>query len=542
MQVFFLFLAAILLGFAWLSPFHYNPWVMFSSEMSTFAAGLSVLAALFYQNIKIPRAQLFLLPFILIPVVQWAFGLVFDFSTALLSSLYLLGFWFMVLAGYNLSLDQKKRDQIFSGFSLLVIITSLFTSLIAIFQWLNIESHLIYTLHLIGNRPYGNFGQPNNMATFLIIGLLGCLYLYEKNKVTVWLLLPSALIILFTIALSQSRTSWIVFPFLLIYWMVKQFGKQKRFRFIQGLLWCLAFFLIAGLILPYITQFIEFSTNTEITETSSFVARAGSGHERIGMWIQILHAIAQQPWLGYGWSQTSVAVVDSIQYGTVHVWFNSAHNILLDIIIWNGIPISIVIIAYFACWFLWLNQQAKEIISIIAIMMVCTVLIHAMLEFPQRYAYFLLTCGFLLGIIQAQTPVLKGNVLNKQVLRLIWGISLILLLAIWRDYNVYVTNSNLLFKNKQPNAEVLGSNQIFVLTQFEQRLKWIEMKPETTLSDADLAVWGNFVKNKATPYNLRKYAQLLAYNGKVEQAEQQIFILQHLYRQQITLAELLKNK
>ncbi|MDO7471996.1 Wzy polymerase domain-containing protein [Acinetobacter baumannii] len=542
MQVFFLFLAAILLGFAWLSPFHYNPWVMFSSEISTFAAGLSVLAALFYHHIKIPRAQILLLPFTLIPIVQWGCGLVFDLSTALLSTFYLLGFWFMILAGYNLSLDQKKRDQIFSGFSLLIIITSLFTSLIAIFQWLNIESHLIYTLHLIGNRPYGNFGQPNNMATFLIIGLLGCLYLYEKHKVTLWLLLPSALIILFTIALSQSRTSWIVFPFLLIYWMVKQFGKQKRFRFVQGLLWCLAFFLIAGLILPYITQFIEFSTNTEITETSSFVARAGSGHERIGMWIQILHAIAQQPWLGYGWSQTSVAVVDSIQYGTVHVWFNSAHNILLDIIIWNGIPISIVIIAYFACWFLWLNQQAKETISIIAIMMVCTVLIHAMLEFPQRYAYFLLTCGFLLGIIQAQTPVLKGNVLNKQVLRLIWGISLILLLAIWRDYNVYVTNSNLLFKNKQPNAEVLGSNQIFVLTQFEQRLKWIEMKPETTLSDADLAVWGNFVKNKATPYNLRKYAQLLAYNGKVEQAEQQIFILQHLYRQQITLAELLKNK
>ncbi|MDC4509345.1 Wzy polymerase domain-containing protein [Acinetobacter baumannii] len=542
MQVFFLFLAAILLGFAWLSPFHYNPWVMFSSEMSTFAAGLSVLAALFYQNIKIPRAQILLLPFTLIPIVQWGCGLVFDLSTALLSTLYLLGFWFMVLAGYNLSLDQKKRDQIFSGFSLLVIITSLLTSLIAIFQWLNIESHLIYTLHLIGNRPYGNFGQPNNMATFLIIGLLGCLYLYEKNKVTLWLLLPSALIILFTIALSQSRTSWIVFPFLLIYWIVKQFGKQKRFRFVQGLLWCLAFFLIAGLILPYITQFIEFSTNTEITETSSFVARAGSGHERIGMWIQILHAIAQQPWLGYGWSQTSVAVVDSIRYGTVHVWFNSAHNVLLDIIIWNGIPLGAVIITYFVCWFVWLNQQAKNTISIIAIMMVCAVLIHAMFEFPQRYAYFLLTCGFLLGVIQAQTPILKGFVLSKQLLHLIWGVSLILMIAIWRDYNVYVMNSNLLFKNKQPNAELMGSDQIFVLTQFEQRLKWIALNPNVTLSEAELVQWGNFVKNKATPYNLRKYAQLLAYNGKVEQAEQQIFILQHLYRQQITLADLLKDK
>ncbi|MES5536846.1 pilin glycosylation ligase domain-containing protein, partial [Acinetobacter baumannii] len=191
MQIFFLFVAAILLSFAWLSPFHYNPWVMFSSEMSTFAAGLSVLAALFYQNIKIPRAQLLLLPFILVPVVQWAFGLVFDLSTALLSSLYLLGFWFMVLAGYTLSLDQQMREQIFSGFSVLVLAVSVGTSFIAICQWLNLESNFIYMLNLIGNRPYGNFGQPNNMATFLIMGLLGCLFLYEKNKATVWLLFPS---------------------------------------------------------------------------------------------------------------------------------------------------------------------------------------------------------------------------------------------------------------------------------------------------------------------------------------------------------------
>ncbi|XZY04907.1 Wzy polymerase domain-containing protein [Acinetobacter baumannii] len=542
MQVFFLSLAAILLGFAWLSPFHYNPWVMFSSEMGTFAAGLSVLAALFYQNIKIPRAQLLLLPFILVPVVQWAFGLVFDFSTALLSSLYLLGFWFMVVAGYNLSLDQQKRDQIFTGFSLLLIIVSIATSFIAICQWLNIESHFVHMLHLIGNRPYGNFGQPNNMATFLIMGLLGCLFLYEKNKATVWLLFPSALIILFTIALSQSRTSWVVFPFLLIYWIVKLFGKQKRFGFIQGFLWCAVFFVIAGVILPFATSLIEAWSSTDVTQASSLVERASSGYLRFNIWTQMLLAVQQHPWLGYGWNQTSVAQMSAYALFPTTEWTTSAHNILLDLIIWNGIPIGIVIIAYFTCWFLWLNQQAKETISIIAIMMVCTVLIHTMLEFPQRYAYFLLTCGFLLGIIQAQTPVLKGIVLNKQVLRLIWGVSLILLLAIWRDYNVYVTNSNLLFKNKQPNAEILGSNQIFILTQFEQRLKWIEMKPKTTLSDADLAVWGNFVKNKATPYNLRKYAQLLAYNGKVEQAEQQIFILQHLYRQQITLAELLKDK
>lgn len=542
MQVFFLFLAAILLGFAWLSPFHYSPWVMFSSEVSTFGAGLCVLAALIQQNIKIPRAQLLLLPFTLIPIVQWGFSLVFDLSTALLSSFYLLGFWFMVLAGYNLSLEQQKRDQIFSGFSLLVIIVSVATSFIAICQWLNIESHFVHMLHLIGNRPYGNFGQPNNMATFLIVGLLGCLYLYEKNKVTIWLLLPSALIILFTIALSQSRTSWLVFPFLLIYWVIKQFRKQKRFGFIQGLLWCVGFFVIAGVILPFATSLIEAWSSADVTEASTLVERASSGYLRFNIWSQMLLAVQQHPWLGYGWNQTSVAQMMVYHAFPTGEWTTSAHNVLLDLIIWNGIALGTVIIAYFACWFLWLNQQAKETISIIAIMMVCTVLIHAMLEFPQRYAYFLLTCGFLLGIVQAQIPVLKGIVLNKQIFRLIWVVSLLLIIAILRDYNVYVLNSNLLFTNKHPNAEFMGSSKIFVLTQFEQRLKWIELNPKTKLPRADLVEWENFVKNKPTPYNLRKYAKLLAYNGKVELAEQQIFILQHLYKQKIMLLELLKEK
>ncbi|KAE9837750.1 O-antigen ligase family protein, partial [Escherichia coli] len=125
------------------------------------------------QNIKTPRAQLLILPFILIPLVQWSFGLILDFSTALLSTLYLLGFWFMILIGYNLSLDEKKREQLFSGFCVLVLTVAVGTSFIAIYQWLNLESNFIYMLNLIGNRPYGKFGQPNNMATFLIMGLLG---------------------------------------------------------------------------------------------------------------------------------------------------------------------------------------------------------------------------------------------------------------------------------------------------------------------------------------------------------------------------------
>ena len=76
----------------------------------------------------------------------------------------------MVVAGYNLSLDQQQRDQIFTGFSLLTVIVSVATSLIAVCQWLNIDTHFAHMLHLIGNRPYGNFGQPIIWQPFLLWG------------------------------------------------------------------------------------------------------------------------------------------------------------------------------------------------------------------------------------------------------------------------------------------------------------------------------------------------------------------------------------
>ena len=48
------------------------------------------------------------------------------------------------------------------------------------------------------------------------------------------------------------------------------------------------------------------------------------------------------------------------------------------------------------------------------------------------------------------------------------------------------------------------------------------------------------VKNKATPYNLKKYAQLLVYNQKMAEAEQQLFILQQLYGEKMGLADIVE--
>lgn len=540
MQILCLLLAALLLSFAWLSPFHTYPWVTFSSELATFAAALTLLTLFLNRNIQIPKLQLYILPVVIVPLLQWSFGLVFDFSIALLSTVYLLGFWFMVVMGYNLSLQPSAREQLMKQVCWLLLIIASVTSLIAMVQWLGFESSVYGIMQLKGNRPYANFGQPNNLATFLIVGLMGALFLYEKHKASLWLLIPASLSILFAICLTQSRTSLLVCIFICIYWVIKQYKNKPRLNFIKLFGWAATYFLIAGYLLPIIAQVMTTNVGEAVTHTASLAQRAGSGHERLGMWMQIIHAIGERPWFGYGWNQTSVAVVESIHFNTVQVWFNSAHNILLDLLVWNGLPLGFLIIAYFAIWLFWLSKNAKDTISIVAILMVSAILMHAMLEFPQRYAYFLLPMGFLLGLIQAQTPNLNGVSLHRNIIRCVWLVSLILLLLIWRDYKLFQENSKLVFKQKPVSEEILGSSKILILTQFQQRLDWIALKPQTLMSDSDLSVIGEMVENKATPYNLKKYAQLLVYNHKLDEAQKQLFVLQQLYKQKISLAEIME--
>lgn len=540
MQQLCLLVASFLFSFSWLSPFHTYPWVTFSSELSSFAAGLAILGLFLNQNIKLARPQIWMIPVLLIPLIQFSFGLITDFSVAFLSFSYLFAFWLMIISGYNFASNNEKRERIMTGLSYTVLGVAFISGLFAVIQWLNWESHFGWVMALKGSRPYANFGQPNNLSTFLIMGLLGALYLYEKHKASLWMLIPSSVLVLFAVCLTQSRTAWIVCIFIFFYWIYKQYKLQPRFNFPKLFMWSLAYFILAGYLLPLIAELMSYSAGSEITHTASIVERAGSGHERIGMWIQILHAIAERPWFGYGWNQTSIAVVESIHFNTVQVWFNSAHNVFLDLMVWNGIPFASLIIAYIALWFFWLNKQAKDITSIIAILMVCTILIHAMLEFPQRYAYFLLPMGFLLGLIQAQTPNLKAIIVNKNVTRCLWLVSIVVLLLVWRDYKLFQENSRLVFKGKTPSEEILGSSKILLLTQFQQRLDWIALNPKTKFSETDLELLGEMVKNKATPYNLKKYAQLLVYNQKINAAEQQLVVLNRLYKQKLSLTEIIE--
>ena len=397
--------------------------------------------------------------------------------------------------------------------------------------------------NLKGSRPYANMAQPNNLATVLIISILSCLYLFEKLVIKKIILVPLSLIILFGIVLAQSRTSLVVCVFITIYWLVKSFKLKKQLSNLYFLSWITVFILLTfnlSLISQFVASYLPLNVST--TTTAAERAASGMGDIRLEMWLQMWEAILQNPWFGYGWNQTGLAQYYVMDTYAVPLWYKSAHNIILDLLVWNGLILGGLIVLYLTLWLYWLNKGVKDTISIIATLMLCAILIHGMLEFPLHYAYFLLPAGFLLGTIQAQYNHLPSFKIEGKWFALIGVITIVGCAMSVRDYFLYKEQSGIasLITPLTASQQRIMDKDIWLLTQFKERVWWIQLDPKTKMNDQELEYINRMVANLAAKYDLYKHAQLLAYNGKEKEARHQLWVLETLHKQKRSYEDLLK--
>lgn len=532
-----LFLAAILISLAWLFPIHYRPWVTYTGELYAFFALFTLAACLLKEKLQIPKISLPLLALCSVPFIQWGFGLVYFFDKALLSSVYIFSFWLAIILGYNLTQNSIERERIFTGFSYVLLGAGSITALMAICQWLTLDQYLPIMVDIkIGQRPYANFAQPNNMATFLVMSLMACLYLYEKQKLkTVWIVIAAAMILV-GVVLSQSRTSWLASLCILTYLGYQQYRGVMRIKWRYSLLWFAAFI---GLIFiaPSFSQLLSQSAELSV-QSRDVVQRATGDMSRLAIWEQMLHAIAHQPWFGYGWHQTSVAYTTISEFFQGPVWIRSAHNFVLDFLLWNGLLMGVPFLAYLGYWGYQLHKQAKSAVSVVALLMLGAFLIHAMLEFPQNYAYFLLPAGFLLGIVQSQQPA-AVLWLSPVFMRVCFGLGLVLLLVIYRDYEVMVPKLNQSVRYEKTPEKITHQDQIYLLDEFNRRIAWIRLNPYSQQNPEQLQQIHEIVLNYPTQYDLLKYARVLAFNGYEAEARKQLHLLKILRKVEVDYDTLL---
>ena len=534
-------IAAILISLAWLMPVHYRPWVSYTGELYAFFALFALAAIGLKEKIKIPAISLPLLLLAGVSLIHLLVGQVFFFSTAMMGFIFIFSFWLVSVLGYDLSTGNYNREETFTNLSYVFLASGTVTGIIALCQWTNLDATLPGMVNISGNqRPYANFAQPNNMATFLVMALMSCLYLYEKKKIQTKWLFSCAAVIIMGVALSQSRTAWVAAIAIMLYLAFYQYKGIIRLKWYYSIAW-FTFFVACIVAFPLLSDFAAQAIDADVVQSRDVMARATGDMSRLAIWQQMLAAIQAQPWFGYGWYQTSAAFVSISDTVQGPVWIRSAHNFILDFLLWNGLIIGLPFLAYFGYLGYQLQRWVNTPESVIGILMIGAFVTHAMFEFPQHYAYFLLPVGFILGTVLAQNPKIKTVVMPSVGMKFIFAVGLLLLIVIYRDYDVAVPKLGQSIRYEKQPEKITNEKPIYLLTEFNHRIAWIRLNPYSKASADQILEGEQMVLSYPTKYNLIKYAKLLAFNGYEAEAKHQLQRLKIIQKTEMSYKELTQD-
>ncbi|MEG2807951.1 MAG: Wzy polymerase domain-containing protein [Acinetobacter sp.] len=526
------FLASI----AYLLPNYYDPWRTVYHDFAMYGVFLCLWVKILLENndIIINKKVIFIFSLALIPLLQNLFGKIYFFGDALIASIYIFSFGLAVIIGLNLRRNYKL-DQILKCISAICIFVGLVSSFIILQQWLLLTNGGIWTVDIpSGGRPFANFAQPNNAASFLLLSVLATLYLYEKKIIHHLTGIGLACLLLFCLALTQSRTVWIFIVCFLIWWLCKsscfsaRLGKYAIFYFA-------IIFVLSAITAPYLSDLID------ITLVRDVVERATSGHHRILMWKQLLYAVSQEPIWGYGWNQVSVAQLSVFEDYPIGPWTEHSHNIILDLLIWNGVPIGILIIGFFALWLWKLSKLTTSIEVFIGLAMMGVLIVHGMFEYPLEYAFFLLPMGLILGALSFDLYDKRVKFLSKNIGMVVFVSSAILLTWIFIEYSRVEKDTRLLQFELKNIGEIHAKQEvpnIILLTQLRERIRFLRIQPQKNMTQEQLDWMRKVTYRYADGINLYKYSQTLVINNQEKAAQYYLKTLNSMHQENINFESL----
>ena len=379
---------AAFLGIGWLLPpyqdFHRETWV-------ACAAFVPAAALLWRTRGPWGLAQVVppLLALSMVPMLQWAGGLVHFAGAAWLPCAYLAAFTLVLWCSHRW--ETVAPGQGLDGLFTTLGVVAFLTLAVQCVQWLERIGPSDWWMVWSGpQRPSGNFAQPNNAATFLCWGLCAVAWAAARRRIGFWVGGALGACLLWGIALTSSRTAWLGLSLVVlgtIYWRARLPSRK--------VLW-----LVLGLAAYFVCCVVTLAWLNSGSGEASVVSGA-SIRVRLQIWQMSLQALGGKPWWGFGWDQTymaQLAVAD--QYPPLHQYFNSAHNLPLDLLLWNGLPVGAAVVLGGGYWLVGVLRRVRTGQDMVLVFFVLLVLNHAMLELPLHYAYMLLPLGWVLGAVE----------------------------------------------------------------------------------------------------------------------------------------------
>jgi Virulence factor membrane-bound polymerase, C-terminal/O-Antigen ligase/Protein glycosylation ligase len=504
----------------WLMPGHYWPWLSFQQEFAAAIGALLIGLTLLLRvkGFEWPRLALVAFACAAVPMLQWQFGLVRFFSDALLSALYLAGFGLCIVAGATAV--RTRNDRVLASILGALTFGATLCVGLALLQWQNIRVGYFFDGAPQGSRAWANLGQSNHLASVLAIGVCAVLLAYCRRVGSG--AFTAIMLCWFGLGLitTQSRTGY-------VFVLVLATGLLIFRRRAALPLHPLAVVTATSLFFVAVTLWPALNVALNMSEPGGVVQRVTGQTLRLIHYQVIADAIFQRPWFGYGWTQVALAQHAALaEYPAAGEVLSSSHNIVLDLLAWNGLPIGLTLVGYITWWFVRQFQTCDSPDRFFALAIACALTIHAMVEFPLQYSYFLLPLGFAVGALEGRRS--GGAVSTSRTSRFgfaaAWGGLAVMTGWIAAEYiEVESTSRTLRFVSlgigtdkvsKAPEPDVL-------LLDRPRNLHRFMLTPARVDPDPAYIEWVRFMTMRhATPSAMLRHAVVEGRNGHPEKAAQ----------------------
>jgi O-antigen ligase len=291
-------------------------------------------------------------------------------------------------------------------------------------------------------EAFANLRQRNQFATLSSIGLAALLWWQSTGpagrptaalalsamvgsklsrfavflQYTPWVPLAMAVLLGAGLAASASRAG--LLQLLLLLGLSLWWGGWRRAPVRRVLVAAALAYVVAALVLPLLL-------GQERGILSRFNEPAESSYSRVVLWGNVLHLIAQKPWLGWGWGELDFAHFITVYPGArFNDLLDNAHNLPLHLAVELGLPLALLICTLLLL-LVWRGQPWREANATrqMAWSVLAAIGLHSLLEYPLWYGPFQLAvvlCVLLLsftpGTVQTHTRPLFGGVIKPLAL------------------------------------------------------------------------------------------------------------------------------
>ena len=525
-----------LIGLMWVLPFlqphRQFPLPSFYTEWLAFALGLGALSLLlqqrFWDNLELPRMALVPLALLPLLLLQFALDKITYPEQMLLALVYLLWAVFLILLG-NILRREIGLAALSTALAWCLVAGGLLSAIVALLQHYQIHTFFDPLISVkTSNAVYGNLAQRNHFADYICLALASLLFLSASGRLAWAVAAVLAVLLLFVLALSGSRSAWLFLSALLAlsaWW-------YRRNRKNAALLAASAMLIPGFALMQWVAQLPWFAAPVPAVTSFQRLFEFASGSIRLELWREAWHIFLQSPLLGVGWGQFTW---QHFEYGILfkssglNGLYNHAHNIVMQLLAETGLVGATLVVGGAVFWLNGLRRMAFDIYLWWMLGLLAIIGIHSMLEYPLWYSHFLGIAALLLGLGETRFYRLE----LQRVGRICFALMLVLgwVSAISLVYS-YRSLEETLFAKGLEDLDAAG------LRQFNEKL--LQIHRNSLLAPyIELAYTGAIVLNEDdlsdklelnsrvmhfAPVSLVVYQQaiLLALNGQAQAAKAQL--------------------